>query len=145
MKSDTFERVYVDVKAAFNASGRLMPLEIKWIDGQVFEIDKVTDVRQAAAMKAAGMLSLLTGWPVIDQGEKNCFVGAGFEIMKKPGRGQNGHIAIACNSAERAKWHLESRGFAFDAGSEEFTKDGRLRLVYMKDEIAGFALHLVEK
>ena len=54
MKSDTFERVYVDVKAAFNASGRLMPLEIKWIDGQVFEIDKVTDVRQAAAMKAGG-------------------------------------------------------------------------------------------
>ena len=54
MKSDTFERVYVDVKAAFNASGRLMPLEIKWIDGQVFEIDKVTEVRQAAARKAGG-------------------------------------------------------------------------------------------
>ena len=28
MKSDTFERVYVDVKAAFNAAGKLMPLEI---------------------------------------------------------------------------------------------------------------------
>ena len=105
----------------------------------------VNNISSDEAMKAAGKLSLLTGWPVIDQGEKNCFVGAGFEIMKKPGRGQNGHIAIACNSAARAKWHLESRGFAFDAGSEEFTKDGRLRLVYLKDEIAGFALHLVEK
>ena len=27
MKSDTFERVYVDVKAAFNSAGKLMPLE----------------------------------------------------------------------------------------------------------------------
>ena len=46
MKSDTFERVYVDVKAAFNASGNLIPLEIRWVDGKVYEIDKVTDVRR---------------------------------------------------------------------------------------------------
>lgn len=54
MKSEVFERVYVDVKAVFNASGSLIPLEIKWVDGEIFEIDKVTDVRQAAAMKAGG-------------------------------------------------------------------------------------------
>ena len=54
MRSSTSERVYVDVKAAFNAAGSLMPLEIKWIDGNVYEIDKVTDIRQAAAMKAGG-------------------------------------------------------------------------------------------
>ena len=41
-------------KAAFNAAGNLMPLEIRWVDGTVFEIDKVTDIRQAAAMKAGG-------------------------------------------------------------------------------------------
>ena len=52
MRSSVSERVYVDVKAAFNAAGNLMPLEIKWLDGKVFEIDKVTDIRQAAAMKA---------------------------------------------------------------------------------------------
>ena len=54
MKSEVFERVYVDVKAAFKAAGSLIPLEIKWVDGEIFEIDKVTDVRQAAAMKAGG-------------------------------------------------------------------------------------------
>ena len=54
MMIDSFERVYVDVKAAFNSVGNLMPLEIKWIDGKVFEIDKVTDIRQAAAIKAGG-------------------------------------------------------------------------------------------
>ena len=54
MRSSVSERVYVDVKAAFNAAGNLMPLEIKWLDGKVFEIDKVTDIRQAAAMRAGG-------------------------------------------------------------------------------------------
>lgn len=54
MKSETAQRVYVDVKAAFNAAGNLMPLEIKWIDGNVYEIDKVTDIRQAAAQKSGG-------------------------------------------------------------------------------------------
>ena len=62
MKSETSERVYVDVKAAFNAAGNLMPLEIKWVDGTVFEIDKVTDVRQAAAMKAGGQGDRYTVW-----------------------------------------------------------------------------------
>ena len=54
MRSSVSERVYVDVKAAFNAAGNLMPLEIKWLDGTVFEIDKVTDIRPAAALKAGG-------------------------------------------------------------------------------------------
>ena len=62
MRSSVSERVYVDVKAAFNAAGNLMPLEIKWLDGKVFEIDKVTDIRQAAAMKAGGQGDRYTIW-----------------------------------------------------------------------------------
>lgn len=60
--SSTSERVYVDVKAAFNAAGNMMPLDIKWVDGTVFEIDKVTDIRQAAAMKAGGQGDRYTIW-----------------------------------------------------------------------------------
>ena len=62
MKSDTFERVYVDVNARFNAAGSLIPIDLKWVDGTVFEIDKVTDVRQAAAMKAGGQGDRYTVW-----------------------------------------------------------------------------------
>ena len=62
MKSEVFVRVYVDVKAVFNASGSLIPLEIKWVDGEIFEIDKVTDVRQASAMKAGGQGDRYTVW-----------------------------------------------------------------------------------
>ena len=47
-------KVYVAVKADFSESGRLIPTEITWEDGTKYEIDRVTDIRQAAAMKAGG-------------------------------------------------------------------------------------------
>jgi hypothetical protein len=46
--------VYVAVKADFNEDGIMLPREITWEDGTRFEIDRVLDIRQAAAMKAGG-------------------------------------------------------------------------------------------
>ena len=51
-----------DIQAAFDAAGNLMPLEIKWVDGEIFEIDKAIDVRQASAMKAVGQGDRYTVW-----------------------------------------------------------------------------------
>ena len=62
MKSETVDRVYVEVNARFNASGNLVPIDLKWVDGKVFEIDKVTDVRQAVALKAGGQGDRYTIW-----------------------------------------------------------------------------------
>lgn len=47
-------KVYVKVTAVFHPDGRLIPISITWKDGQVFHIDKITDVRRAAAFKAGG-------------------------------------------------------------------------------------------
>ena len=47
-------KVYVDVTARFNSEGVLIPLSLTWENGEEFEIDRVTDIRQAAAMKAGG-------------------------------------------------------------------------------------------
>ena len=47
-------KVYVDVTARFNSEGVLIPLSLTWEDGEKFEIDRVLDIRQAAAMKAGG-------------------------------------------------------------------------------------------
>ena len=47
-------KVYVAVKADFNEDGIMLPREITWEDGTRFEIDRVLDIRQAAAMKAGG-------------------------------------------------------------------------------------------
>ena len=47
-------KVYVGVRAAFDPEGRMLPRELIWEDGTVYAIDRVLDVRQAAAMKAGG-------------------------------------------------------------------------------------------
>ena len=95
------------------------------------------------SMKDAQTLSKLLGWP-IDEHKNANFVGEGFEVMKIPFRGAHGHIAVACNSIKRARWHMERRGFAFDDDSV-IMKDGKLRAIYLKDDIAGFAVHLLQK
>ena len=47
-------KVYVPVLASFNADGIIKPLELTWEDGTHYIIDRVTDIRPAAAMKAGG-------------------------------------------------------------------------------------------
>ena len=47
-------KVYVAVKVEFNEIGIMLPREITWEDGTRYEIDRVVDIRQAAAMKAGG-------------------------------------------------------------------------------------------
>ena len=47
-------RIYVSVDVSFDIYGQMLPTNIKWEDGSVFPIDKVTDIRQAAAAKAGG-------------------------------------------------------------------------------------------
>ena len=47
-------KVYVPVKASFDADGNIVPTEITWEDGRRYQIDRVTKVRQAAAMRSGG-------------------------------------------------------------------------------------------
>ena len=81
---------------------------------------------------------------IVAPGNSSIFVGnKEFEIMKKPGRGTNGHIAIACNNVDRAIYHLSQRGVKFDLDSKN-VKNGKTIACYFADEIAGFAMHLVQ-
>ena len=47
-------KVYVGVYASVDVDGRMIPRKVVWEDGTEYEIDKITDIRQAAAMKAGG-------------------------------------------------------------------------------------------
>ena len=47
-------KVYVQVNADFSSDGLMLPRELIWEDGEKYKIDRVTDIRQAAAMKAGG-------------------------------------------------------------------------------------------
>ena len=78
-------------------------------------------------------------------GNSSIFVGnKEIEVNKKMGRGKHGHIAIGTNSTERAVAYLESQGVKF---TDEYktVKNGKLIAIYLKDEIGGFAVHLVQK
>ena len=95
------------------------------------------------AMKVANLIGAMLNMKVAP-GNSSIFVGnKEFEIMKKPGRGTNGHIAIGCNNVDRAIYHLSQRGVKFDLDSKN-VKNGKTVACYMADEIAGFAFHLVQ-
>ena len=47
-------KVYVPVDVEFRSDGTMLPRMIIWEDGTKYEIDRVTDIRQAAAMRAGG-------------------------------------------------------------------------------------------
>ena len=47
-------KVYVAVKADFREDGIMLPRVITWENGDKYEIDRILDIRQAAAMKAGG-------------------------------------------------------------------------------------------
>lgn len=96
------------------------------------------------AMATAELLGSLLNMKVAP-GNSSIFVGKKeFEIMKKPGRGTHGHIAIKCNNVDRAVYHLGLRGVKFDMSSM-VNKNGKNTAIYMADEVAGFAIHLVQK
>lgn len=48
------QKVYVDVLARFTNDGRLLPISFKWDDGRIYEVQRVTDIRRAASLKAGG-------------------------------------------------------------------------------------------
>jgi len=47
-------KVYVAVIASFSEDGNLIPRRLRWEDGREYYIEKILDVRPAAALKAGG-------------------------------------------------------------------------------------------
>ena len=77
-------------------------------------------------------------------GNSSIFSGTAVEVMKAPGLGANGHIAIGTNYLDRAVNYLESQGYEFDMSTAKYKND-KMTAVYLKGEIGGFAVHLVQK
>ena len=77
-------------------------------------------------------------------GTSSVFAGSAVEVMKEPYLGAHGHIAIGTNYIERAIYHMELQGFEFDKETAKY-KDGKMVAIYLKGELGGFAVHLVQK
>lgn len=99
---------------------------------------------EAAALKVAEVFNKLFNFPV-KNGNSAVFASNGIEVRKQMFRGTNGHIAIKTNYIERAIRYIEAMGGEVDKEKDVVVKDGKMKAVYLKDEIGGFAIHLVQK
>ena len=79
----------------------------------------------------------------VKQGTSSNFASAGVEVMKTMFKGANGHIAIRTNKMIPAIAEMERRGYELDMDSVK-DKDN-IKAVYFKNEIGGFAVHLLQK
>lgn len=68
-----------------------------------------------------------------------------FELTKAKGAAPHGHIGIAVNSVARAIADLQGKGIGIKEDTLQYTPDGRAVSVYLQAEVAGFAIHLLQK
>ena len=101
-----------------------------------------SDEQESSAV--ASQFEKLFGFSKEDRGGAY-FAGEFIEVMKKPFYGAKGHIAIATHYPQRAAYRLEKAGIKLNWDRAGDNPDGSLRVVYLKDEVGGFALHILQK
>ncbi len=104
----------------------------------------VNTENEQEARKAANIFDLMFGFSVRET-NGSFFADKYIELLKAPFMGKHGHIAIATNHVERAMAYLESKGFEFDYSTKRDDPSGNPIAVYLKEEVAGYAVHLLQK
>lgn len=118
---------------------------VKTMLGLEFVHMGINNESKEEAEKAAKLFNLLFGMPLRET-SKSTFAGEQLELMHGKGPGAHGHIGIRTNFVDRAMAYFTRMGFEFDESSITYdAKTGKPKFVYFKDEIAGFAVHLVQK
>jgi len=95
------------------------------------------------ALNSANQLSHLFYLP-LKEGATSIFAGSAFEVMKNQYLGKHGHIAIATNDIYRAITYLKMKGISTLPETAK-EKDGKLKAIYLDQEVSGFAIHLLQK
>ena len=95
------------------------------------------------ALNSANLLSHLFYLPV-KEGASSIFAGPGFEVIKNQYLGKHGHIAIATNDIHRAIAYLKKKDISVLPETAK-EKDGKLKAIYIAQEVSGFAIHLLQK
>jgi len=95
------------------------------------------------ALNSTNLLSRLFYFPV-KEGTSSFFTGTCFEVTKRQYLGKHGHIAIATNNIHRAIAYLKKKDIAVLPETAK-EKDGKLKAIYIAQEVSGFAVHLLQK
>ena len=98
---------------------------------------------EAEAQKTAERFAFLFGMPA-KAGSGSVFAGTAVEVMKAPFKGKCGHIAIRTNYIERAVNYMSTvLGVEFEEPKRD--EKGRYKAIYLKEEVGGFAVHLLQR
>lgn len=76
-------------------------------------------------------------------GNSSTFMDTTIELMHSQFRGTHGHIGYRCFNVERSLKYLSSYGFTPAKDTIKLDSKGRIKVVYLNEEIEGFAIHLV--
>lgn len=96
-----------------------------------------------AAQTVVSLFSSAFHFPIKD-GNSSVFASPAIEVMKNPYLGKQGHLAIRTNRIDIALADLEKKGYVVDMDTAKYKGD-KMVAVYLKDEIGGFAIHLLQK
>ena len=82
----------------------------------------------------------------VKKGNSSIYAGKEVEVMKQPYLGTNGHIAYKTNYLARAINYLKTTvGVEFDESTAKYDANGKMVAIYLKEQVGGFAIHLVQK
>jgi len=133
------------VKAGeFDKIEELTRKAVKTLLGFEFAHIGINNPDNAAAVKGAETFCKLFGFSQRET-SKSYFAGDAFELMMSKGPGTMGHIAIKTNFVDRAIAYFKRIGVEVDESTITYDDKGKPKFVYLKDEICGFAVHLVTK
>ena len=115
----------------------------KMLDFSLAHVGINCDGEQEAVAHCNGFAEAF-GWET-KVGVSSVFAGNAVECMNTPYKGELGHIAVATDSVKRAVYQLKNRGIAIDEFTAKYDESGRMTAVYLKEQIGGFAVHLMER
>ena len=127
----------------FSEITRLTKEAISTMLGFEFAHLGINEETKDKALNSANLLSHLFYFP-IKEGTTSIFAGPGFEIMKNQYLGEHGHIAIVTNDIYKAIAYLKKKGISVLSETAK-EKDGKLKAIYIDQEVSGFAIHLLQK
>ena len=127
----------------FAEISRITKEAISTILGFEFAHLGINEETKDKALNSANQLSHLFYLP-LKEGATSIFAGSAFEVMKNRYLGKHGHIAIATNDIYRAIAYLKTKGISTLPETAK-EKDGKLKAIYLDQEVSGFAIHLLQK
>ena len=103
----------------------------------------INEENKDKALNSANQLSHLFYFS-LKEGATSVFAGSSFEIIKNKYLGKHGHIAIATNDIHRAITYLKMKGISTLPETAK-EKNGKLKAIYIAQEVSGFTIHLLQK